>query len=239
VWEHLSEEEQEKTIKATPMAFQVFAKNPIGRTKAFVRMFLLRPPQDLVFRHSQVTYQVAQSKVLESAAAKGWRPLDFGPIDLVRTEDSNGPKPTIDAGSRFMWAASAEAPTVAGVAADIAGRWPLFSVTHELPKGLSLNRITGEIEGAAEDEVEGVFKSPTCVKCSLRTSASAIRVSAKRSAESRGHVASPLMKDKHRSSSEYPCVDNEMCRGLKTFSRCCRRMKLHTLHAISVGSPRP
>ena len=168
VWEQLSEEEQEKTIKATPMAFQVIAKNPIGRTKAVVRMLLLRPPQDLVLRHSQVTYQVAQSKIafskelLEAAAAKGWRPLDFGPIDLARTEESNGPEPTFDAGSRFVWAASAEAPTVAGVAADIAGRWPLFSVTPELPKGLSLNRITGEIEGAAEDEVEGEWTVTAC-----------------------------------------------------------------------------
>jgi hypothetical protein len=131
-------------------------------------MLLLRPPQDLVLRHSQVTYQVAQSKIafskelLEAAAAKGWRPLDFGPIDLARTEESNGPEPTFDAGSRFMWAASAEAPTVAGVAADIAGRWPLFSVTPELPKGLSLNRITGEIEGAPEDEEEGEWSVTAC-----------------------------------------------------------------------------
>jgi hypothetical protein len=101
-----------------------------------------------------------------TAAADGWRPPEFGPIKIDRTVDNNGPtrdffdpgqralQPTI--GSRFEWPQDkTDLPSVGGVEADIRGRWPLFHVTPDLPRGLELDPYTGLISGKPEVEADG------------------------------------------------------------------------------------
>ena len=132
-----------------------------GKTKCIVRMLLLCAPGVLALRHSQVTYETHKSELafskelLEAAAATGWRPSAFGPIDIKRSTDSNGPVEEFFAGSKFVWPGGRGSPSVAGVPTDITGRWPLFHVTPELPKGLLLDRATGLITGFSEEEAEG------------------------------------------------------------------------------------
>ena len=103
---------------------------------------------------------------MTTAAAQGWRPSDFGPISIDRTEETNGPTkeffdpaqraPQPAIGSRFEWPReNSDLPTVAGVKADIAGRWPLFHISPDLPRGLALDHYTGLISGKPEEEAEG------------------------------------------------------------------------------------
>jgi hypothetical protein len=159
----LDEEYQDKVRNALVLRFHITARNLAGKAKTMLRMLLLCAPGELQLRHSEVTYEIGKGKMafskelLEHEAAKGWRPLEFGPIDIKRHEDSNGPVPEFSKGSAFVWPEQPrkDTPCVGGQLADIKGRWPLFHISPELPQGLKFDASTGEITGAPQEEVEG------------------------------------------------------------------------------------
>ena len=166
-WQDLDEEYQAKVQEAQVLRFNVTARNLAGKAKTMLRMLLLRTPGELQLRHSEVTYEVGKGKMafskelLENEAAKGWRPLAFGPIDIKRTEESNGPVSEFFKGSTFVWPEripERDTPCVAGQIVNIQGRWPLFQITPDLPQGLKFDASTGEITGVPQQEVEGDWK---------------------------------------------------------------------------------
>ena len=77
------------------------------------------------------------------------------PHRYVAAESNNGPAKEFSPGSQFVWQAAEVCPQVGGVDVDIKGRWPLFQVSPELPKGLRLDATSGIISGAPEEECEG------------------------------------------------------------------------------------
>lgn len=131
----LDEATKRQVDKGRILGFLVTVTNIAGSDTCKLRLVVMQAPIELVYSHSDVTYQtldpmMAFSKeLIETHTWQKWRRRQDGPIDFKRTVSYNGPASGVcRMGTVVSWPTSEATPEVAGISVDWAEPlvWPKY-----------------------------------------------------------------------------------------------------------------